>query len=331
MNTAQHLRLESIKTNPQLVRLLPPEVARRYHALPVATDGSRITVAMASPEDTAAAEAVSSAIGAPTCLVQADPQEIDQRLAEIWPQDPAPRLRLFVWIPAAETDPTLRPYAQAMADLLQADLKQVSFTWSGVKSLDAFVREAENFRPDLIIFQIPAPLRMKRLLVDMTVNKLLDRLAASLLVVKNPRWPLRKMLLVIRDSSGPNEAAVEWVIRLAHCSHAAVTVMPLLPPVPQMYGSYIHYSLPSLLTSNDPLGEKMRRIARHMTAEEVNASFKIRDGHPLEQLRYEVFDSDTDLVVIEAEPQHCLWQWLFGEVVNNLFAWFDRPLLITQR
>ena len=87
MHTVRFLHLDRIKTNPQLVKLLPQDVARRYHALPVATNGSKITVAMGSPEDSVATEVVASVIGAPICLVQADPKAIDQCLSEIWPQN----------------------------------------------------------------------------------------------------------------------------------------------------------------------------------------------------------------------------------------------------
>jgi hypothetical protein len=97
-----------------------------------------------------------------------------------------------------------------------------------------------------------------------------------------------------------------------------------------MYGSFIRYTVSSLLASNDPLGEKMRWIAQRLTTEEVGGAFRIRDGPPLEQLHSEVLDSDTDLVAIKAEPQNHLWRWLVGEVVNNLFVWLDRPLLITK-
>lgn len=330
MDTTTYLHLGSIKTDHQLIKLLPQDIAHRYHALPVASDGNRVTIAMASPEDMIASAAVASAIDAPICFVQADLKEIDQRLAELCPQTEPSRLRLLVGTLTAEFDPDLLLYTQTITDLLQADVKQVSFSWSGIKSFDAFVSEAEHFHPDLIIFQIPTSPLVNRLLIDFAVNKLVDRLTASILVVKNSRWPLQRILLAIRDGNEPNDAAIDWVIRLAHCSHAAVTVLPLMPPVPQMYGSFIRYSLPSLLISNDPLGKKMRKIAQRLTTEDVEGAFKIRDGPPLEQLRYEVLDGDTDLVVIEAEPQNHLWRWLLGEVINNLFVWFDRPLLITR-
>ncbi len=59
-------------------------IALRYHALPVATDGNQITIAMASPEDIAAANAVASAVNLPIYLVQADQKKIDQWLSKIW-------------------------------------------------------------------------------------------------------------------------------------------------------------------------------------------------------------------------------------------------------
>jgi hypothetical protein len=330
MSTIQHLHLERIHTNPQLMRLLPSEIAFHYHALPVAADGDRITVAIAHPEDTTATEVVTAIIGLKTCFVHADQREIDDCLSEIWVQNPESQLRFLAWTPTTDIDPKLPRYSQGLAELLQADLKELGFYWSDQKSFDAFVREAESILPDLIIFHIPTPPMMNRLLVDFAVNKLIDSLNASILVVKNPRWPLQKILLAIRDSEIPDDSSIDWVIRLAHRSHAAVTVLPLIPPVPQMYGSFIRYTVSSLLASSDPLGEKMRWIAQRLTTEEVGGAFRIREGPPLEQLHSEVLDSDTDLVAIKAEPQNHLWRWLVGEVVNNLFVWLDRPLLITK-
>lgn len=331
MNSIPYLYLDNINTDPQLMKLLPSDVARYYHALPVASDGRRITIAMANPEDTTARVAVSSAIGAPTCLVKADREEIDQRLSEIWPQDPMPRMRLLVWTLTVDTEPKLRLYVREIAELLQTDLEEVSFELSGFKSFDLFIHEAEKFQPDLIILEIPHPIQKKILLIDCVINKLLKRLSTSILVVKNPHWPLEKILVAVRSYGGEEDPSIDWVVRLSHNSNAVVTILPLLPPVPEMYGPMIQHSLSSLLTSNDPLGNKMRGIAQRLTNEKVDGIFKIRDGPPLEQLRHEVFESDIDLVVLEAEPQNHLWLWLIGEIVNNLFSWFDRPLLIARK
>jgi nucleotide-binding universal stress UspA family protein len=331
METVQFLRLDRIKTNPQLVKLLPQDIALRYHALPVATNGSRITVAMGSPEDSAATNAVAALIGVPICLIQADPNEIDQCLSEIWPQIRIPPFRVLVWSSIPNMDPALKSYSQALTDLLQAECREVDFTWGGAKSFDGFIHEIEQIHPDLIVFQIQSPPLMKRLLIDFAVNKLIERIPTSILIVKQPSWPLERILLVLRDGIDQDEAVVDWVIRLAQRSHAAVTVLPLLPPVPQMYGPLIRHSLPSLLRSNDPLGIKMREIARRLKTEHVDGIFKIRDGDPMEQIQCELSDRKTDLMVIDAEPRNHVWRWLIGEVVNNIHAWCDRPLLIVNK
>ena len=331
METDQFLRLDRIKANPQIVKLLPQDIAFRYHALPVASNGSRITVAMGSPDDSAATDAVAAVIGLPICLVQADPDEIDQCLSEIWPQIHTPQFHILVWSPETSVDPALKCYSQALADLFQAECKEVEFNWSGAKSFDAFVGEIEQIYPNLIVFQIQSPPLMKRLLIDFAVNKLIERIPASILIVNLPSWPLERILWVLRDGVDQDEAVVDWVIRLAHSGHAEVTVLPLLPPIPQMYGPLIRHSLPCLLSSNDPLGVKMREIARRLKIEQINGIFKIRDGAPMEQIRSAVSERKTDLVVIAAEPRNHLWRWLIGEVVNNIHTWCDRPLLIVNK
>jgi nucleotide-binding universal stress UspA family protein len=331
METVQFLRLDRIKANPQLVKLLPQDIALRYHALPVATNGSRITVAMGSPEDSVATDAVAAVIGAPICLVQADPNEIDQCLSEIWPQISMTQFRILVWTPTPQMDPAFKSYSQALADLFQAECQNVDFTWGGVKSFDAFVCEIEQIQPDLIVFQVQSPPMMKRLLIDFAINKLIERVSSSILTVGQPSWPLERILLVLRNGTDQDEAVVDWVVHLAHSSHAAVTVLPLLPPVPQMYGPLIRYSLPCLLSSNDPLGIKMREVARRLKTEQVDGIFKIRDGDPMEQIHCEVSERKTDLVVIDAEPRNHVWRWLIGEVVSNIHDWCDRPLLIVNK
>ncbi len=324
------LELKKIRKNSRLMRLLPADIARQYHALPISTDGSRITIAMAHPEDAVACEVVTSAIGTPACMVKGDRQEIDQMLSAVWPQHPSPPLRLLLWNLSSDVGKDIQLYTRQFAELLHADLKEVNTPWLGVKSFDAIIGEAEEFHPDLIVFQIVNFPWVKRLLVDIAVNKLIDRLSSSILVVKNPRWPLKKILFAILDGHELNESAVDWVIRLAHCSHAGVTIMPLVPPVPEMYGQFIRNSLPDLLTSSDPLGEKMRKIADRMATEEIEGTFNLRNGPPLEQLRSEVVETDTDMLVIAAEPQSHVWRWIVGELVNDLFVWCDRPLLILK-
>lgn len=330
MNTIPYLHLDCIKIDHQLMKLLPPEVAYRYHALPVATDGSRITVAMASPENSIASAAVTSAIGVPICLVQADPHEIAKRLAELWPQNPASRLRLLLWYPTVATDATLETYAQSLAEFLDADLVQVNIPGRGVKSFADLICAVEQIHPDLIIFQTHNPAQKNRVLLDNATQKQIDRLPTSLIIPQNPRWPVTKILLTIPDGDTKDESAIRWTIQIARSGQSEVTVLPLLPPVPGWYGSFIQHSVQALLVANDPMGQKMRLIARRFSDDKIKGTFKLREGEPLAQLRNELLASDPDLVIIPSTPHSCLRRWMTGDLVNPLLGWVNRPVLISK-
>lgn len=330
MTAVSYMRLDHINPNLQLIKLLPPEVARRCHALPVATDGNMITVAMASPDDMVASTEVASAIGAPVCLVQADPKEIDKCLDNIWPQSSTPKLRLFVWSPSSDAETSLLSYSQGLAELLDANLYHIEIPWKGEQTLVNLVLAAEQNYPDLIIFQVPSPLSFTGLLIDSSTQKLIDRLPASLIVMHKPRWPLTKILLVLPDSGSSSLSAIEWTVLSAQYSRAAVTILPLLPPIPIMYGSRIKHSLSALLTSDIPLSRGLRSVSCRLAELGIEGHIKLRDGLPLDQLRNEVFATDPDLIIIASDSPHFLSRWVTGELVRPLLGLANRPLLIAK-
>ena len=330
MNTISYLHLDSIKTDHHLMRLLPREIAYRYQALPIATDGYWITVAMASPEDIDASAAVKSAIGAPICLVQADPKEIDQRLDELWKQNPAPKLRLLLWNPTSTARATLEPYARLFAEQLDADFVQADIPWRGKKSIEDLICAIEQILPDVTVFQNHNPKQLNRVLLNNASLKKINRLTAILIIPQKYRWPLAKILLTIPDTDTKDESAIDWTIQLARSGQSEVTVLPLLPPVPGWYGSYIQHGLQALLKAEDPMGTKMRLIAKRFKENEIIGTFKLREGEPLYQLRDELIISDPDLVIIPSPLQNDLRRWMTGELVNPLLTWANRPVLISK-
>jgi len=330
MNTIPYLQLDCIHTDQNLMKLLPSEIAYRYHALPVASDGNQITVAMASPEDLTASIAVSSAIGAPICLVKADPKEIYQRLDELWQQNPEPKLRILHWSPTSTTAVALDPFTQSLVELLDADLIQVGIPWKGVKSFKDLISVTDQIRPDLTILQSNNPSNLKRILLNKTIHKHIGRLPAVLIIPQTPRWPLEKILLVLPDGDSEDKSAIHWTIQIARSGQSAVTVLPLLPPVPIFYGSFIQYSTKALLTADDPMGQKMRVIGERFKADAINGSFKLRDGEPLDQLSCELLATNPDLVIFASTPHSCLRRWMTGDLFAPLMERTNRPLLISN-
>ena len=330
MKSVPYLLLDCIKTDIQLMKLLPPDIARRYHALPVATAGGKITIAMASPEDTTASAAVASAMGAPVCFVQANRKEIEQRLDEIWSQIPTHRPHLLLWSPISDSETTLFTYALSLANLLETNLEQVDITLQDAQSFTKLILAVERSRPDLVIFQAQNLPLLEQVLPDFASPITAGQAPTSVLIAQNPKWPLSTIWLVLPDGGTADHPAINWTIQFARASQAAVSVLPLLPPSSGLQGETARHSVQTLLQTKDPLGQKLRHIAQRFSEDGIKGSFKLREGEPQDQLRCEISVSDPDLVIIAAEQQSYLWQWVSGNQFVPLLESINCPVLISR-
>ena len=325
-----HLAFRGLCLEPRLARRLPAELAWRFHALPLAQDRGRITVAMADPDDPEARRAVAAALGAAACMVRCDAGAIDSLLAQIWgEQTPQPLKALLCAFPSPVPAPVDR-YAQSLGDLLGADLERVSTAGGMYRLQEDDVEE----KTDLYVVHDPAHPLLRRLLSSGAAGRPGEgqrRFQPAALIVREPRWPLRRILLIL-CAEEKDSAAVDWVLHLAHLSASRVTVLTVVPPVPGMYGRRAAPGdgLPGLLTANSSLGQQMRRVARHLTTWEIEATLRLREGAPEVQIRREVDDSDYDLVAVAGHPCPPLRRWLQGTGTNDLFKWISRPVLITR-
>ena len=122
------LQVEQPHPDPRLASLLPSDIALRCRALPIAADGKRITVAMAHPDDLAARQAVVDSLGPDTCVVQANPQEMERMLKELWPSGINPTLHLMCWSSNEAVTDDLESYARSLTRLLDARFTSVKVT-----------------------------------------------------------------------------------------------------------------------------------------------------------------------------------------------------------
>jgi nucleotide-binding universal stress UspA family protein len=326
-----YLKYDTLNSSPRLAHLLPRELAYRYHALPVAQDGNQITVAMANPDDVEAREAIIHTLGSKTCVVSADPYEIDKLITELWSNGCQTKMNILAWAPTDTIATEIAPLANGVASLLNTDLNKFQTTDQGLNAYKLLADEAEREKADLIIFKGPGQSLLKRLILEPQENKLVDLVSASLLVARGPRWPLKRILLVIRNEA-TDQDAVDWVIRLAHPSDAEVTVLPLITPGPQMYryDNRMQYSLSSLLSTDCSFGRKLRWIAHRLVDWDIEGTLRLREEPPFWQIRCEAIEGDYDMVIIANEPPNRVWRWLLGELVNPLLSWADRPILIAK-
>jgi hypothetical protein len=326
MTAYPHLELDCINIDNSVMKMLPPEIAYRYHALPVATDGNKVTVAMAAPDDQTASLAVQSVINAPLCLIQADLEEIDYRLDMIWPQISG-RMNFLFWPLTSESNRSFN-IAKGIARLLKANLDRIDNPGEGQDSINGLQKAIRQEKPDLLIVETDHPSRLCKQLSSRKGN---IRQPDLLLLPSNPTLPIKKLLLVLPDSGSGAEKAASWVIRFSQSSRVDVTILPVLPPVPLCYGSFLHHNLASLLAGSDTLGKNMRSISNQFSLEKISANYKLQEGDPFNQIRDEISSSNSDLIILPSNPPKGRAFWFCPDLAGMLFKCVTKPILITNQ
>ncbi len=325
---AAYLALDELTANPKLAQLLPPDLAHRFHALPVAEDEGRITVVMADPDDPVAREAVVTVLGPASCVVQGDPAAIDTALEELWPYEGSPGLTLLVCDFPDPVSDLVWSYAEALGQLLGAQVKRRK----EARELAAPAREGEAAQHHLLVFENPEHPLVRYLLSPQADRAARDRQCsrpAAILTARQPRWPLTRILLVMCGED-IDRAAVAWVVCLARRSGSAVTVLAVVPPAPAMYGQRpgMDQGLSALLSTDTPLGRKMRWAARQLVDWEIAGSLRLRQGPPDWQVDREIVEGDYDLIVVAARGCPSWLRWLGGDPIGHILRRADRPVLL---
>jgi len=273
-----------------------------------------------------------NALSSSICVVQADVQVIDHALMDLWPELSPQRLQVLSWMPGHDLDAEADVFARAVAHRLNAHLETFQTSEQGKRALQALAAKVECGGYILVIIHRQDQSLLQRLFIGQPACKLMDQTRASLLMVRQPRWPIKKILLIIRDGGVDDQAAIDWTVHIAKSSNTTVTILPIIPPVPHMYDGVpaMRHSLPALLNTDTLLGRELRHLACRLVDWEIEGTLRLRDEPPDWQVCNEVAEEDPDLIIIAAEPHNRLMRWLKGEMVNPLMCWADRPVLIAK-
>ncbi len=331
MQTAKALKLDSLAVDPRLARRLPADLAWRCHALLLAEDNGRITVAMADPEDAVARQAVVTALGTDAYVVQGDLVAIDAQLATVWKDEACQPLDLRVFSGPDPVAGEVWEYSQALGGLLTARVSHLNTT----KAIDALLTDGAGAGCDMIILGAPDCSLVRRLLSQGAEHgapsSQFGTKPFAVLAAQQPRWPLKGILLILWGNE-VDDAAVDWVVRLAGSSGSAVTILAVVPPAPAMYGQRagMDQGLAQLLASATPLGRQMRRAARRLVDSEIKGTLRLRQGPPDWQICREIVQGDYDLLALAAKP--CRWwlRCLEGDPIDALLHKAGRPVLIAR-
>lgn len=240
-------------------------------------------------------------------------------------------LHFMSWCPKSAHVSEVETYARSFAQLLSARLSFRRNEECNHQMRNYLAVEVQHQQSDLILFHNPVKLLPIWLKPHQTEKQLLKWMPTSLLILRGLRWPLRKILLVLRDSEF-DHAAIAWMGRIASKSSAAVTVLPILAPLPHLFDriSFEQRWLIHLLNNECPLSERLRRVFQCFEDQKIQGSLRFRHGTIAEQMSKEIGNGSYDLIITAADTTQSIMHRMMGELVNPLLSLSDVPVLIAK-
>ena len=153
----------------------------------------------------------------------------------------------------------------------------------------------------------------------------------AILFVRHQRWPLKRILLVVKGQPG-DERAAEWSIRLARPSSANITALAVVVPVPAMYAglSRLDAGLRGVLAADTKLGRSMRRVAHRLVDGNTEGVLRLREGHHGWETRREAVEGQFDLIVMPSACRGRLRVRVLDDPVLSPAWAIDRPILLVR-
>lgn len=237
----------------------------------------------------------------------------------------AERKNIGLLLPHNGVSTAVRAYCANLSALLQGEMVEIAAAPADFER--HFKRLARD--QDLVLVALPKQHALRRLLFGRVGQRAVCRTSTSVLVIKKPSWPIRRILLVLRVE--PQEAlAIDWAATFIHLTGAGLTIQPVIPQQPLIYGSgsRLQISVDSLLTPGTPCGEQLRSLLDHLQARHLQGTLRVRQGDPVWQVCREIDSGDHDLVIIGAQPTGHLRRWFTSAFLEELTSMANRPLLI---
>ncbi len=325
------LEVKGIKADWKVAERLPFDIACQWHALPIAEEHGHITVAMANPEDVKARDIITSVLGMPVYTVQANPDSIDELISKIWTKHAvqAPKIRL--WKLSHPESEILYTYAHSVSKLLGGELDQISLCGSNHEVYHEAIEQLARDKTDLVICEKPIQKFLDRVFSGSTEAMLLKDCPAAVLFAGDHRFPIKKILLVIQGI-GCDEAATKWAIRFAERFSTHLVMLPVVVPIPLMYGEMQHerHIFDGLLISENTTSFAVRKVMHQLVELGIQGTLKIRNEAPEWQIWWEFAEGDYDLVIIGAESETWERKIFASEIVYPAFSKITAPLLVAK-
>lgn len=240
-------------------------------------------------------------------------------------------LKIIAWTPEDSAGAGVTQYVHALASLLKANFSRFETKYTYRDVIKGLNEKAAQLQAELVIFETFESTFPKSFRKSSLDRKFVQQLETSTLIIKQLQWPIRNLLLVIKDEIC-DETAINWALRLAKPSHAAVTILPIIIPIPEMYkqSARENINVSSLLSTNSILGRKVLQTMRRFMEQDIEVDISLSNETPFWQVWYEIKNKSYEIILIAADPGNWLLRWAGGELAASVLEWADQPVLISK-
>ncbi len=291
----------------ELLKRIPQRVASYYLALPVASEGGRVTVVTAYPDNIGALGVLERLLNAEIVPVSSSELALQEAIARIYPPSGARAQSILAWT----DDPTWRQSVVTMAQAFGRVLDQSVHILDSALPLSDVIDAAGRQDVSLLVTHGSD---------EASLARLVHQSPASLLLVRGEYTATDHLLIALRGYASDHQA-LELVLPIIVRDHALATMLPLA------HSAATH--LNELLAGNSPVRQHLQTFLQELGRQDIQVTVRLRQGDPASQIVSELAQSTYGLLVIAAEAEgQFVWQVLSR--IDNENVWPGRPVLVVK-
>lgn len=198
--------------------------------------------------------------------------------------------------------------------------------------VNQIIQEADRGNYDLVVITV-SKIGEGRQPASSVHRSLLKNLPCCLLVVKNPRAEIKK-ILICTGGFQMAESLIAVGADIASASSSKATLFHVAANVPTMYTGLktIEETLHELLMTDTPVARHLRRGAEILAESNLQADLKLRHGSAVYEIVREIDRENYDLVIIGASGANTMIkEWIFGNLTQDIVDAVGIPILVVNQ
>ena len=198
--------------------------------------------------------------------------------------------------------------------------------------VNQIITEAESGNYEMVVITV-SKIGEGRQPTSSVHRSLLRNLPCCLLVIKNPKAEIKK-ILICTSGYQMAESLIEVGANIARATGSEATLFHVAANIPTMYTGLksIEETLQELLHTDTPVARHLRRGSEILAENNIQAELKLRHGSAVYEIVREIDHENYDLVVVGASGANTLIkEWIFGNLTQDIVEAVGLPVMVVNQ